>query len=120
MLSAPTRVPAEVNPSSWRTSDQNSTQRGYGYKWQQARAAYLLKHPHCVMCLAAMGVAAEDPAAQALECYAMGKLPPLASVVDHKVAHRGDMKVFWQKSGWQSLCKPCHDSHAQRRDRASM
>jgi len=119
MLSAPTRVAAEVNPSSWRTSDQNSTQRGYGYKWQQARAGFLLKHPHCVLCLEAMGVTAAEPAAQALACYNKGQLPPIATVVDHKVAHRGDMKVFWDKSKWQSLCKTCHDSHAQRRDRAA-
>lgn len=119
MLNTPTRIAAEVNPSSWRTSDQTSAQRGYGYKWQQARAGFLLKHPHCVMCLAAMGVTASEPAAQALACYDIGKLPPIATVVDHKVAHRGDMKVFWDKAGWQSLCKPCHDSHAQRRDRAA-
>lgn len=119
MLSAPARAVPEVNPNSWRTSDQNSTQRGYGYKWQQARAAYLVKHPHCVMCLAAAGITVTEPIEQADQCYAKGILPPLANVVDHSVAHRGDMKVFWDKTKWQSLCKPCHDSHAQRRDRES-
>jgi len=119
MISTPSRVAAEVNPSSWRTSDQNSTQRGYGYKWQQARAGFLLKHPHCVMCLAAMGVPQGLSDAESVACYDKGLLPPIATVVDHKVAHRGDMKLFWQTSNWQSLCKPCHDSHAQRRDRAA-
>ena len=119
MISAPAKVTVEVNPSSWRTSTQTSSQRGYNYKWQQARAGYLVKHPHCVMCLAAMGVTVSDPIEQALQCYSNGQLPPLATVVDHKVAHRGDMAIFWDSTRWQALCKPCHDSHAQRRDRAA-
>ena len=27
-----------IQAGSWRTSDQTAAQRGYGYKWQQARA----------------------------------------------------------------------------------
>lgn len=38
---------ATVSSDSWRSGKENSTTRGYGYKWQQARAAYLLKHPFC-------------------------------------------------------------------------
>lgn len=33
-----------------------------------------------------------------------------ATVVDHKVPHRGDLKLFWNRRNWQSLCKTCHDS----------
>lgn len=94
MLSAPKM--AQVNPDSWREG-KNSTQRGYGYKWQQARAGFLAKHPLCAMC--------EEE----------GRVYP-ASVVDHKIAHRGDMTIFWDSSAWQSLCKAHHDSHAQKRD----
>lgn len=90
---------AEVNPNSWREG-KNSTQRGYSYKWQQAREGYLSKHPLCAM------------------CAAEGRVK-LATVVDHKVAHRGDMTIFWDSDGWQALCKACHDSHAQRRDNAA-
>lgn len=32
-----------------------------------------------------------------------------ASVVDHIVPHKGDQKLFWRRSNWQSLCKRCHD-----------
>lgn len=90
---------AKVNPDSWREG-KTSTQRGYGYAWQKARAAYLAKYPLCAM------------------CEAEGRVYP-ASVVDHKVAHRGDMTIFWDSTGWQSLCKPHHDSHAQKRDNES-
>ena len=57
----------------------SSAERGYGYKWQQARAGYLRKHPLCV------------------ECQSRGRTVA-ATVVDHKVPHRGDMTVFWDKA----------------------
>lgn len=91
---------ATVQPGSWRTPTQTSTQRGYGYAWQQARARYLYDHPLCVMCESAGRVTA-------------------ATVVDHSIPHRGDMTLFWQSGHWQALCKLHHDSEAQRRDRAA-
>lgn len=87
-----------MKADSWRNDKQTSTERGYGYKWQQARAAYLMKHPLCVYCDRDGRVTA-------------------ATVVDHSVPHRGDMAVFWDSSLWQSLCGPCHSSEAQKRDR---
>jgi 5-methylcytosine-specific restriction protein A len=89
-------TPATVDPTSWR-SGLSSTKRGYGYKWQQARDGFLKKHPICVM------------------CEQEGKITA-ATTVDHKVAHRGDMVLFWDSTNWQSLCTPHHSSHAQRRD----
>jgi 5-methylcytosine-specific restriction endonuclease McrA len=44
----------------------------------------------------------------------------VATVVDHIKAHRGDQELFWNKGNWQSLCKSCHDTHAQRRDQADL
>jgi len=87
-----------ISADSWRTSTQNSTQRGYGYVWQKARAGHLANSPLCVM------------------CERDGRVT-LATVVDHSVPHRGDMKLFWDSSKWQSLCKHHHDSEAQRRDK---
>ncbi|MDC8756249.1 HNH endonuclease [Janthinobacterium fluminis] len=87
---------AVIQPGSWRT-DKSSTQRGYGYKWQQARAGYLSKYPLCVYC-------------------AKAGLTRAATVVDHIVAHQGDMALFWDRSNWQSLCAPCHSSTKQREE----
>jgi len=66
-------------------------QRGYGYRWQQARLGWLKAHPLCVMC--------------EREGYITE-----AQVVDHRVPHKGDLKLFWDKSNWDSLCYRHHNS----------
>ena len=83
---------------SWRAG-KTSAERGYGYKWQQARAGYLRSHPLCVM------------------CQADGVIEP-ATVVDHIVPHEGDQALFWDKRNWQSLCATHHNSDKQRAERA--
>ncbi|MCT9125512.1 HNH endonuclease [Cupriavidus gilardii] len=37
-------------------------------------------------------------------------------MVDHIVPHKGDSKLFWSRSNWQALCKPCHDRKAATED----
>lgn len=75
---------------SWRQG-KTSAQRGYGYKWQKARATYLKTHPLCVM------------------CQAEGRVEP-ATVVDHIVPHEGDQDLFWNDSNWQPLCERHHNT----------
>jgi len=70
-------------------------QRGYDYRWQQARIEYLQQNPFCVHCL---------------------PLYVAATVVDHVVPHRGDKVLFWDRNNWQSLCKTCHDSWKQAQE----
>lgn len=86
-----------MQPGSWRTDKQTSSQRGYGYKWQKARERYLQQHPLCVYCEREGRVTA-------------------ASVVDHIEPHRGDMKLFWSPSNWQSLCATHHSRDKQREE----
>lgn len=76
--------------TTWRQDKQSSTQRGYGYKWQKARVAFLNAQPLCEFHKARGQVVA-------------------ATVVDHKQPHRGDLSLFWNRNNWQALCKPCHD-----------
>ncbi|MGN8738508.1 HNH endonuclease signature motif containing protein [Bilifractor sp. HCP3S3_D3] len=45
----------------------------------------------------------------------MASLHP-ATVVDHIVPHRGDPKLFWDRSNWQALCKRCHDKKTRKYD----
>lgn len=92
---------------------ESSTKRGYGYKWQQARAGHLRSHPFCV---------GHDRRGELVQ----------ATVVDHIVAHKlsealesGDaerivkaQELFWDCSNWQSLCKTCHDEKTAREDGA--
>ncbi|MFH1806840.1 MAG: HNH endonuclease [Pseudomonadota bacterium] len=65
-------------------------ERGYTSRWRTARSLFLKAHPLCCRCEASGLVIA-------------------ATVVDHIIPHKGDAKLFWSRSNWQSLCKPCHD-----------
>lgn len=76
----------------------SALERGYGYRWQQARIQFLAEHPLCRY------------------CEQRGKLTP-ATVVDHIIPHRGDAGLFWDVGNWQPLCKPCHDSAKAREER---
>lgn len=69
---------------------ENAASRGYGSQWRTARARFLRSHPLCA------------------ECMKHGNLTP-ATVVDHIIPHRGDMKLFWDESNWQALCESCHN-----------
>jgi 5-methylcytosine-specific restriction protein A len=83
-----------------RQADQqrgSAAARGYGRKWQAARADFIRRNPVCVACAGRGLVAA-------------------AEVVDHVVPHRGDQRLFWSRSNWQALCKPCHDVKTARED----
>lgn len=45
-------------------------------------------------------------------CQAEGRVTA-ASVVDHKVPHKGDPQLMWDHDNWQPLCKPHHDTTKQ-------
>lgn len=66
-------------------------------RWQRIREAQLRAHPLCQM------------------CEIQGRLTA-ATVCDHVTPHRGNEQAFYA-GPFSSLCKPCHDRHAQRRDR---
>ena len=68
--------------------------RGYGTKWREARAAFLRAHPTCTRCGAP------------------------ATVVNHKIPHRGDQKLFWSRSNWEAVCSPCHNGPIQSEERS--
>lgn len=76
---------------------RSASSRGYGNRWRKARKSFLQTHPLCEECLK-RGVYTK------------------ATVVDHRVPHRGDSKLFWDQSNWQALCKPCHDKKTGRED----
>ena len=75
-----------------------ASKRGYDSRWQKASRAYLQAYPLCVSCMK------------------RGRYTR-ATVVDHIVPHRGDPKLFWDRTNWQSLCKQCHDRKTMTEDR---
>jgi len=74
-----------------------AAQRGYGARWQRARARYLRENPFCV------------------ECRMEGRIE-VATVVDHIVPHRGDPTLFWDEANWRALCRGHHDIATARYD----
>lgn len=52
-----------------------------------------------------------DSQANLTTCYGM------ATVVDHIVPHRGDQKLFWDRSNWQPLCEHHHNVKTMTEDR---
>ena len=64
---------------------------GYGRRWQKRRALFLQVNPLCAQCQKEGVVKAAD-------------------AVDHIIPHKGDMRLFWKESNWQSLCYQCHNS----------
>lgn len=82
--------PTTKKHQAQETARGKTAQRGYGAKWQAARAAYLAKHPLCV------------------QCEKEGKVK-LATDLDHKIPHRGNMALFWDfENNVQGLCASHH------------
>jgi len=70
--------------------EQNKTNsKIYTYRWRKASKVYLKDNPLCA------------------NCRKEGRLTP-ATEVDYIIPHNGDMKLFWDRSNWQGLCKKCH------------
>jgi 5-methylcytosine-specific restriction endonuclease McrA len=90
------RCPDCIREAKARADAQRptATARGYGSDWRKARSEFLAAHPTCRKC----------------------GWP--ATVVDHVTPHKGDHSLFWNRSNWQSLCKPCHDRKTARHDGA--
>lgn len=69
--------------------------RGYDSRWQAARRAFLRSHPFCVAC------SSEGRHRQ-------------AEHVHHSTPHRGDQRIFWDRSRWVPLCQEHHNRDAQQ------
>lgn len=82
-----------------RDNRPGSTKRGYGYRWQKASKAFLKLHPLC----------------QCDECKTLGRVRE-STVVDHKIPHKGNKVLFWDRSNWQAMAKTCHDRKTATQD----
>ncbi len=64
-------------------------------KWKAARLVHLRSNPVCK------------------DCDELGVVV-VATDVDHITPHKGDRKLFWDRSNWQSLCHRCHSRKTAR------
>lgn len=76
---------------------ETANERGYTYRWQQARDGWLRNHPICV------------------HCELEGRINRFDLEVDHIIPHKGNMDLFWDVygerypgAGWQTLCSHHH------------
>lgn len=65
--------------------------------WKRLRARHLRDHPLCVACLQDGHVT-------------------LATVVDHKIPHKGNLGLFHNPTNLQSLCETHHNGDKQREE----
>ena len=72
--------------------------RGYNTAWDRARAGFLASHPWCSA------------------CPREGKRSRAAHV-DHIRPHRGDQRLFWDRTNWQPLCQQHHNRDKQQLER---
>ena len=90
----------ELTRDGWCDRHRPRYRRGESEEWhglyslpvwtERLRPAQLLREPWC------------------RECAKAGRRVR-ATVVDHIVPHRGDMRLFTDPGNLQSLCKSCHD-----------
>ena len=71
--------------------------RGYNSRWRKERELFLAAHPFCAECL-------------------KNGIHTAATDVDHIVPHKGDKRLFWDKSNWQALCHSCHSRKTASED----
>jgi hypothetical protein len=41
-----------------------------------------------------------------------------ATILDHRIPHKGNPALFWAEANWQALCQRCHNSKTGRESRA--
>ena len=68
----------------------SARERGYSFKWDKTSLAFLRKNRVCVAC-------------------EMAGVLQSTEVTDHIVPHKGNMKLFWDRSNWQACCRWHHD-----------
>lgn len=68
-------------------------------EWKRLRRTQLQAKPFCAYCLQL-------------------EIRTPATVVDHKIPHRGSKELFFNALNLQSLCKTCHDSAKQRYEKS--
>lgn len=78
-----------IPPKQYNRDNSSKYKYMYKGKWEKARKEFLVANMYCV------------------ECKKQGKLT-LADTVHHVIEHKGDWKLFWDRSNWVAICSSCH------------
>jgi 5-methylcytosine-specific restriction endonuclease McrA len=90
-------------------------QRGYTHRWDKARAAFLAE-PGNQFCVRCQQRGLFNPGTMHMDGSIEANPRRIGLVVDHIVPHRGDQRLFWDRSNWQPLCHDDHDIVKQREE----
>jgi 5-methylcytosine-specific restriction protein A len=82
--------------------DTRHRKKQYNQRWRQESKLFLLHNPLCA-----------DP----FGLHAAAGVRVVAREVDHKTPWKGNTRLFWERSNWQSLCESCHSKKTAKFDR---
>jgi 5-methylcytosine-specific restriction endonuclease McrA len=72
-------------------SRPNARQRGYDKRWERESKEFLAM-PGNRFCACGCG--------------------QVANMVDHRIPHKGDLRLFWDKTNWQPMKRGCNSRKA--------
>lgn len=80
------RGSAQQRQQAYERERGSARDRGYDARWDRAAAAFKVRHPLCVGCMA------------------VGRVEP-AFLIDHIIPHKGNQVLLWDEGNWQSACE---------------
>jgi 5-methylcytosine-specific restriction protein A len=90
------------------TKRPSSTQRGYGYRWQQYTALRLREYPLCE------GLKLKPDGLIVVNTHP--GIVRAAKLTDHIIPHKGDEILMWAEWNHQSACDDCHNVKTSQYD----
>lgn len=97
----------------------SARERGYDSRWDKARKAFLAKpeNQFSERCKASsflnVGNLRMDGTAQT-------NPRRMHLVVNHHTPHKGDQRLFWDRSNWEVVCPDHHDIRIQQEERGKV
>lgn len=96
----------------------SARERGYDTKWQKERGAFLSQpeNQFCERCKAAGILNAGH-----LRMDGSPQTNPkrMHLVVNHRIPHKGDKKLFWDRKNWEVACPDHHDIRIKQEEAGS-
>lgn len=94
---------------------QSARQRGYDYQWQKAGTAFLAlpQNQFCERCKA-HGIL--NAGQLRMDGSAQTNPRRMHLVVNHRIPHKGNKQLFWDRLNWEVACPDHHDIRIQQEE----
>lgn len=101
-----------------RQRDTQEWRRWYkSSRWQKERASFLAD-PDNQFCLRCLEVGILNAGHLRKDGSPQDNPRRMHLVVHHRIRHRGDPVLFWDRGNWETICPDHHDSDAQADEKA--